>query len=151
MLVDASMLFALPDAVDDRAGTLVEPLAVAVRAVAKAELTPDEPVAVLGAGPIGLLTGLVLRERGARRFVIVSRNLARAERAAALGLPTATLEEVERDGLDERLGGSHPLTDRFLPHLVGDGEVRGAVAVQPAGDRAVVHQRAGQQEKGNRK
>ena len=105
MLVDASMLFALPDAVDDRAGTLVEPLAVAVRAVAKAELTPDEPVAVLGAGPIGLLTGLVLRERGARRFVIVSRNLARAERAAALGLPTATLEEVERDGLDERLGG----------------------------------------------
>ena len=27
MLVDASMLFALPDAVDDRAGTLVEPLA----------------------------------------------------------------------------------------------------------------------------
>jgi threonine dehydrogenase-like Zn-dependent dehydrogenase len=100
------MLFALPDTVDDRAGTFVEPLAVAVRAIAKAELAPDEPVAVLGAGTIGLLTGLVLRERGIEHFVVVSRNLARAERAAALGLPTATLDEVEQDGLEEWLGGA---------------------------------------------
>ena len=40
------------------------------------------------------------------RFVVVSRNVARAERAAALGLPTATLDEVERDGLEEWLGGA---------------------------------------------
>jgi (R,R)-butanediol dehydrogenase/meso-butanediol dehydrogenase/diacetyl reductase len=85
------MLFRLPDSLGDRAGALVEPLAVAVRAVAKAELDPAEPVVVLGTGPIGLLTGLVLRDRGFERFVVVSRNTARGERAAALGLPTRAL------------------------------------------------------------
>jgi (R,R)-butanediol dehydrogenase/meso-butanediol dehydrogenase/diacetyl reductase len=96
LVVDETMLFALPDGLDDRAGALVEPLAVAVRAIAKAELDPSEPVAVLGAGSIGLLTGLVLREQGFRRFVVVSRNSARTARATALGLPTLPLDEAER-------------------------------------------------------
>lgn len=94
VLVDEPMLFALPDSVDDRAGTLVEPLAVAIRAADLAELTADEPVLVLGAGPIGLLTGLVLRHRGVRNAVVCSRNPARGERAAALGLSTIPIEEV---------------------------------------------------------
>jgi (R,R)-butanediol dehydrogenase / meso-butanediol dehydrogenase / diacetyl reductase len=96
LVVDETMLFALPDGLDDRAGALVEPLAVAVRAIAKADLDPSEPVAVLGAGSIGLLTGLVLREQGFRRFVVVSRNSARTARATALGLPTLPLDEAER-------------------------------------------------------
>jgi len=50
---------------------------------------------VLGAGPIGLLTALVLRHRGFRRVVICSRNPARAECAAALGLDTVSIDEVE--------------------------------------------------------
>ena len=95
MIVDESMLFALPDAVSDRAGTLVEPLAVAIRAVAKAELRADEPVAVIGAGPVGLLTALVLRERGFERLAIVSRNPARADRAAALGLTAVSASDAE--------------------------------------------------------
>ena len=94
VVVDERMLFALPDSVDDRAGTLVEPLAVAIRAVDLAVVDPDEPVLVLGAGPIGLLTALVLRHRGARRVVLCSRNPARGERAAALGLDTISIEEV---------------------------------------------------------
>jgi 2-desacetyl-2-hydroxyethyl bacteriochlorophyllide A dehydrogenase len=104
VIVDTSMLFALPDSVDDRAGTLVEPLAVAVRAVAKAHLRPDERVAVLGAGPVGLLTALVLRERGFERLAIVSRNAARAELAAAFGLATVPLDAAG-ERLAEALGG----------------------------------------------
>ena len=69
VVVDERMLFALPDSVDDQAGTLVEPLAVAIRAVDKARVVADEPVLVLGAGPIGLLTALVLRHRGVQRTV----------------------------------------------------------------------------------
>jgi 2-desacetyl-2-hydroxyethyl bacteriochlorophyllide A dehydrogenase len=98
VLVDARMLFALPDAVDDRAGALVEPLAVAVRAVAKAAVPVDEPVLVLGAGPIGLLTAMVLRERGYKRLAIVSRNPERGRRAAELGLRTVSLDEATGSG-----------------------------------------------------
>ena len=94
VVVDERMLFSLPDSVDDRAGTLVEPLAVAIRAVDQARVVLDEPVLVLGAGPIGLLTALVLRHRGVRRTVVCSRNPARAQRAAALGLDTVSIDEV---------------------------------------------------------
>jgi (R,R)-butanediol dehydrogenase / meso-butanediol dehydrogenase / diacetyl reductase len=94
VVVDERMLFSLPDAVDDRAGTLVEPLAVAIRAVDRSRVAVEEPVLVLGAGPIGLLTALVLRHRGVRRTVVCSRNPARAERAAALGLDTVSIDEV---------------------------------------------------------
>ena len=94
VVVDERMLFSLPDSVDDRAGTLVEPLAVAIRAVDLAGVKPDEPVLVLGAGPIGLLTALVLRHRGVRRVVVCSRNPARARIAASLGLDTVSTEAV---------------------------------------------------------
>ena len=95
LLVDERMLFALPDSVSDQAGTLVEPLAVAVRAVSVAAVDLDESVVVLGAGPVGLLTGLVLRAHGHTRAAIVSRNPARAERAAALGLRVVAADEVD--------------------------------------------------------
>jgi (R,R)-butanediol dehydrogenase / meso-butanediol dehydrogenase / diacetyl reductase len=94
LVVDEAMLFALPDSVDDRAGTLVEPLAVAVRAVAKAGLDAGEPVVVIGAGPIGLLTALVLRERGFERLEVVSRNAARAALAQGLGFTVVAADAL---------------------------------------------------------
>jgi (R,R)-butanediol dehydrogenase/meso-butanediol dehydrogenase/diacetyl reductase len=94
VVVDERMLFSLPDSVDDRAGTLVEPLAVAIRAVDQAGMALDDPVVVLGAGPIGLLTALVLRHRGVRRTVVCSRNPARAQIAGRLGLDTVSVDEV---------------------------------------------------------
>jgi 2-desacetyl-2-hydroxyethyl bacteriochlorophyllide A dehydrogenase len=104
MIADARMLFALPDAVDDQAGTLVEPLAVAIRALARADVVATDPVAVLGAGPIGLLTALVLRERGFERMALVSRNPARTQQARQLGLPTLPLAGA--GALAAMLGGA---------------------------------------------
>jgi (R,R)-butanediol dehydrogenase / meso-butanediol dehydrogenase / diacetyl reductase len=98
VVVDERMLFSLPDSVDDRAGTLVEPLAVAIRAVDLADVKPDEPVLVLGAGPIGLLTALVLRHRAVERVDLCSRNAGRGRRAAALGLSTISIEEASDSG-----------------------------------------------------
>jgi 2-desacetyl-2-hydroxyethyl bacteriochlorophyllide A dehydrogenase len=94
VVVDGRMLFALPDSVDDRAGALTEPLAVAVRAVAQSRLDRDAPAMVLGAGAIGLLTALVLADRGYERVVVVSRNAARRELATALGLRAVSLDEA---------------------------------------------------------
>jgi (R,R)-butanediol dehydrogenase/meso-butanediol dehydrogenase/diacetyl reductase len=85
VVVDARMLFALPAAVDDRAGTLVEPTAVAVHALTRARPVAGERVAIIGAGPIGLLTALVAREQGVE-VALVSRNPGRARSAEQLGL-----------------------------------------------------------------
>jgi 2-desacetyl-2-hydroxyethyl bacteriochlorophyllide A dehydrogenase len=103
LIVDERMLFALPDQVSDQAGTLVEPLAVGVRAVDLAAVPPWDPVVVLGAGPVGLLTALVLKARGFERATIVSRNPVRAEKAIRLGLKVASQGGIEEDAA--ALGG----------------------------------------------
>jgi (R,R)-butanediol dehydrogenase / meso-butanediol dehydrogenase / diacetyl reductase len=95
VVVDARMLFALPDELDDAAAALAEPVAVGVHAVAKAGVELGAPVAVVGAGPIGLVTALVLRARGFERIVVVSRNPARAQAAESVGLATVALEDAK--------------------------------------------------------
>jgi 2-desacetyl-2-hydroxyethyl bacteriochlorophyllide A dehydrogenase len=97
VVVDARMLFALPDELDDRAAALAEPVAVGVHAVAKAGVDAGAPVVVVGAGPIGLVTALVLCAQGFERVVIVSRNAARARAARDLGLRTVGLEDAVVD------------------------------------------------------
>jgi len=55
----------VPETMSTDAAAMVEPLAVAVHAVELAELRPGDTVAVLGLGPIGLLTATVARISGA--------------------------------------------------------------------------------------
>ncbi|GAA2448243.1 alcohol dehydrogenase catalytic domain-containing protein [Actinomadura vinacea] len=66
---------------------LAEPLAVAVHAVSRSGLTGGENVAVFGGGPIGLLTALVARRRGAGSVVIVEPNAWRRGVAERFGFP----------------------------------------------------------------
>jgi 2-desacetyl-2-hydroxyethyl bacteriochlorophyllide A dehydrogenase len=94
VVVDAAMLFGLPAVLDERAAALAEPTAVAVHAVAKAQVAPGDRAVVLGAGPIGVITALVLRARGIEDVTLVSRNAARARVARALGLATVALDDA---------------------------------------------------------
>ena len=54
--VKADSLWKLDDSISLEEGALVEPLSVAVRAVNRAGLNVGSTVAIIGAGPIGLLT-----------------------------------------------------------------------------------------------
>lgn len=65
LAVPASSLHALPDAVDDVAGALVEPGGNALRAVRGAALSPGDRVLVLGPGTIGLLVAMFAQAEGA--------------------------------------------------------------------------------------
>ena len=98
IIVDERMLFALPAEVDDRAGALTEPLAVAVRAVAQSDLEQGRPAAVIGAGPIGILTALVLADQGHRDVTVLSRNPARRDLAASLGFRAVSPQEAAAAG-----------------------------------------------------
>jgi threonine dehydrogenase-like Zn-dependent dehydrogenase len=69
-----------------RIGALIEPLAVAVHGVARANLDKVKLAVVLGAGPIGLLTALVARARGVPQVVISDVLPSRKEFAENLGL-----------------------------------------------------------------
>ena len=56
MAIPAGAALRLPDAVSDDGGAVVEPLAVGIHAVGRAEVRKGDHVAVLGAGMIGLVT-----------------------------------------------------------------------------------------------
>ncbi|MEZ5136790.1 MAG: alcohol dehydrogenase catalytic domain-containing protein [Acidimicrobiales bacterium] len=63
-------LHRLPDAVDARLGALVEPLAVALHTVQRAEIGIGDNALVLGGGPIGAAVALWLRQAGAHEVIV---------------------------------------------------------------------------------
>jgi 2-desacetyl-2-hydroxyethyl bacteriochlorophyllide A dehydrogenase len=64
--VSASRLLRVPDSISDDHAALIEPLAVAVHDVNRADVKRGDAVLVFGGGPIGTLIALVARHRGAR-------------------------------------------------------------------------------------
>lgn len=78
-------VFKLPDAVSDRAGALVEPLAVALRATRLAEPEPGDVAVVFGLGVIGLGAVHWLKGAGAGAVVAADPSPLRRERARELG------------------------------------------------------------------
>jgi 2-desacetyl-2-hydroxyethyl bacteriochlorophyllide A dehydrogenase len=78
-------VFVLPTQVDDSAGALVEPLAVALHAVRLARVEPDDVVLVLGTGMIGLGVTRLLRLTGGGG-VIFAAELSGLRRGRALAL-----------------------------------------------------------------
>jgi (R,R)-butanediol dehydrogenase/meso-butanediol dehydrogenase/diacetyl reductase len=65
------MCFKLLPEVSDEIGAMVEPFAAAVRAVHQAKIKPGESVAIIGAGPIGLMALQVARIMGAGQVVAI--------------------------------------------------------------------------------
>lgn len=65
-----AQVIALPDSVSFDQGVLVEPLAVGVHAAYKGEVKPSDRVAILGAGPIGLLTLTAVRAKGVTKTLV---------------------------------------------------------------------------------
>ncbi len=72
-------LIALPETVSDIQGALLEPAAVALHAVKRAEISPGDDVCVVGTGAIGLLAGQWAKIFGAGRVVIKGRGEAKRQ------------------------------------------------------------------------
>ena len=106
-VVPVSMLRRLPDSVDFKAAALAEPLAVAVRGVRRSGASPDTPVCVLGAGPIGYMTVVALLAGGFTDIVVVEPNDARREKVSDLGVP-AVPADAAADDVPAGLGGRPP-------------------------------------------
>ncbi len=78
-------LVPVPEGFDAVTTALLEPLGVAVHALGLARLKPMETVAVLGAGPIGLLLLQVARRAGAGKIFVIDPLAYRTQVARTLG------------------------------------------------------------------
>lgn len=93
--VPAAALFPVPAGFSLAATVLLEPLGVAVHAVDLAHLRPMDSVAVLGAGPIGLLLLQVARLAGAGQVFVIDPLEQRTALAGRLGAErTASTHEA---------------------------------------------------------
>ncbi|MFB3778963.1 MAG: zinc-binding dehydrogenase [Bryobacteraceae bacterium] len=81
----ASNVLPLPSELGFEEGTLFEPLAVVVHSMKFASIRPLETAAVFGAGPIGLMTVVLLKIAGAGRVFSIEPVAHRREMAKALG------------------------------------------------------------------
>ncbi len=70
VLMPAASLCRLPDAIDDRAGALVEPGGNAWRAASAARAAPGQRILICGPGTIGLLTAAFARAAGAEVHIM---------------------------------------------------------------------------------
>jgi len=93
-------VFVLPDNVDDDQGALAEPLAVGVHAVRKAGISLGDRVAIIGAGPIGLLTLVAAKAAGATTVLVTDLIDYVLDAAVKLGA-THTLNTKERPNWTE--------------------------------------------------
>ncbi len=97
-LARPDMVRKLPDNISDEEATLIEPSAVALRAIRMAGVKPGDKVLVAGGGVIGLLSAAFARIAGASYIALTEANPLRGENAKKMG----DVDEVF-DGTDEQL------------------------------------------------
>lgn len=97
--------FALPDNVTLEEGALMEPLSVGVYAVHRSGLRAGQSVAIVGAGPIGLVTLQVAKAAGAGAITVVDLDENRLETARRLGA-TDTVDASKNDAVEAVMGAT---------------------------------------------
>lgn len=104
--VDAKKVTPLPDDMSFDEGAMIEPLAVAVHAIRRAGDVTGMDIAVLGAGPIGILVAQVAKGLGAKSVLITDVSDVRLEKAKECGIDFCvnTLHQNFGDALVESFG-----------------------------------------------
>lgn len=95
--VPAHLLHRVPEEVSDDAAAVCEPTAISVSAIERVGVEPGETAVVLGPGPIGLITAMVVRAMGADRVIVVGRSSSRRRLEAGEGLGLETWNSDETD------------------------------------------------------
>jgi 2-desacetyl-2-hydroxyethyl bacteriochlorophyllide A dehydrogenase len=95
-LYHANAIYALPDDVSLEVGALLEPVSVAVHTVDLADIYPGCTLAIMGAGPIGILTLEVALKAGAARVLVSEPVESRREMAKQLGA-TAVVDPLKEN------------------------------------------------------
>jgi threonine dehydrogenase-like Zn-dependent dehydrogenase len=85
MVLSESLLLKTPEETPDEAAAWTEPVGIAVHAVNRAALQPNDIAVVLGCGPIGLAITAVLRRRGVRTIIASDLSPRRRELVGVVG------------------------------------------------------------------
>ncbi len=122
----ASTLVKAPKDVSLRSLALAEPLAVAINLLERAKLDSRDRLAIIGAGPIGLLSALVaIKVHGVENITIVNRSEGRRILASKAGIPRVldSLPEGELFDTVIETAGKPQSFDHALVHTKPGGNI----------------------------
>ena len=105
LLAPARALWKIDPSVPRDDAALFEPLACVVGAVKRAPLQAGDNVAIVGAGPMGMLFAFVYRALGAGRVILLDMAPYRLEFARELGMETVNVAEEDAPGVVRALTG----------------------------------------------
>jgi L-iditol 2-dehydrogenase len=95
----------VPESFTYTQASLIEPVAVIMHMLELVEIRPGDTVAVLGAGPIGLLAAAVARHAGASQVLVADKLPYRIQMARDLGATTAVpIGQLKEAVLDQTRG-----------------------------------------------
>jgi (R,R)-butanediol dehydrogenase/meso-butanediol dehydrogenase/diacetyl reductase len=136
--IPAYTLYPIPENMSMELAALIEPLAVGIHAIRRAPVIQGNSVAIVGAGPIGLVTLQAARAAGASKVFVVETAEARKRYAKELGA-THVIDPCESDPVMELRRMTKGLGVDVSIECVG-GEKTGALAVDLArvGGRVVL-------------
>ncbi|HWQ80300.1 MAG TPA: alcohol dehydrogenase catalytic domain-containing protein [Anaerovoracaceae bacterium] len=103
--VPASKVYSFPEEIDPKLGAMVEPLAVAVHDVRRSGLKVGQTAYIIGGGPIGILTAIVVKAAGASRVAIGEINDYRIEFIRKMGFEAVDLKKTGLEQAVEELTG----------------------------------------------
>jgi (R,R)-butanediol dehydrogenase/meso-butanediol dehydrogenase/diacetyl reductase len=83
--LNAYQCYHLPDSLSDEVAAMVEPFASTARPLMRANVGPEDSVAIVGPGPIGLMSMKSALIRGAKQIVVVGRPGRRLDLAGRCG------------------------------------------------------------------
>jgi threonine dehydrogenase-like Zn-dependent dehydrogenase len=119
-----SQLHPVPDSLEDRVAVLVEPLSCAVHAALRANVSPDADVLLVGAGTIGVLTVLALRElTPAGRVTVVAKHGAQRDIARRLGASEVVGPGEAMNAIRRATGALKLKPERGSSFLLGGADV----------------------------
>lgn len=84
-----SQVYAIPDSVDLMDATLIEPFAIAVRAMERADIRIGQRIAISGGGGIGLMLAQLAKNAGASKVAVIEPVERKRRLALAMGADAA--------------------------------------------------------------
>ena len=84
-VVPRSTIFKLPEDIDIEASALIEPLSCAVHCHNLADVKESDNVVIIGAGPMGLIIGSIVRKHPIKKLIYIELDEWRGKKALELG------------------------------------------------------------------
>lgn len=136
--VKKEKVFHIPDHLSFNAASLGEPVACCIHGVDRCEIRFGDEVAVMGAGPNGLIMAQLLEHSGAREVVVIASTQSKLDIAKERGIKTILMDRNDYSVHERKLRDIFPMGADKIVDCTGDVRVvKNAMTLLKKGGRLI--------------